>query len=159
MAPHKAVTVVLPFDPVIAMTFAGLCANACANNSTSPTTGTEVGGRLDKAMPGLIAIRSISWKHAALNAPVTIWTCGHCTRIFSACGGAARLSAARTCAPWRTSQRTMERPVSPRPNTNIFLPLISIVIFRAHAPQSAQSTRRTPLKVFLCALCGEYSSS
>ena len=79
-APVSVVTVVLPFEPVIASTF---CpgGSARAKSSMSPTssapraTAAAIDG-WSLAIPGLIAIRSAPANVASVNGPVVSATCG-----------------------------------------------------------------------------------
>ncbi len=104
-APVSAVTVVLPFEPVIASTFCP-AGNARANSSMSPTSSTPLATAAaiagwSFATPGLIAIRSTPANVAAVKGPHSRWTPGSCSRSFASLGGSARVSATRTVAPSR----------------------------------------------------------
>ena len=105
-APVSAVTVVLPFVPVIARTFCS-GGSARAKSSMSPTSSTPrataaaISG-WSFATPGLIAIRSAPSNVASLNGPVASGTPGSSVASAAASGGAPRVSATRTRAPSRT---------------------------------------------------------
>jgi hypothetical protein len=124
----SAITLVFGRDPS--------SASCCANSSMSPTTGmpdvtarATAGSR--SGTPGLIAISSTPMNNSSLNAPQ--WISGSLRYFFASAkpGGLLRLSAARRRAPCALSQRSMDRPVSPRPSTSTDLSL-SIIISVAH---------------------------
>ncbi len=102
----SAVTVVLPFEPVIArVLWPG--GSARAKSSMSPTisapraTAAAMPGESTDT-PGLIAMRSAPANVASVNSPVTRGICGNSVVRRGANGGVARVSTTRTDAPWRT---------------------------------------------------------
>ena len=117
----SAVTVVLPFDPVIASTFCS-GGSARAKSSMSPTssapraTAAAIAG-WSRRTPGLIAIRSAPANVASSNVPTMSGTSGSVAASSAALGGCARVSATRTRAPWRTRYFARDIPVSPSPST------------------------------------------
>src|SRR5690606_27922240 len=124
--PAIIVTVLLPFEPVMATT-RERASFARANNSTSPTTGKPRSSACltcdsRSATPGLIATSSIPSKLDARKGPASRRTSGSSAASRAPLGGSVRESATRTRAPCRTSQRAMDRPVAPRPSTSTFLP-------------------------------------
>ena len=126
-APVSAVTVDLPFEPVIASTFCS-GGSARAKSSMSPTssappaTAAAIAG-WSLAMPGLIATRSAPAKVCAVNGPAATSTPGSAAARFAANGGVARVSATRTAAPCAARWRASENPVSPSPSTTAWRPV------------------------------------
>ena len=155
MSPAIAVTVLLPLEPVMASTLRPRhrasprerrsC--ACANSSMSPTTGTprriaSATGGSRGSMPGLIAIASTPLEQArASNAPVCErHVAATRPRACAACGGLRACRPRDTRAPWRSSQRVIDNPVSPSPSTSTFLSFQSIQHSRSTA--ASESTIR-----------------
>ena len=105
MLPATAVTVLLPFVPVIASRRApGWPARKRAKSSISPTTSSPRARAsrmtgVSSDTPGLAATSSIPSRSASVNAPVTISASGTAARSASSAGGAARVSATRTVPP------------------------------------------------------------
>ena len=125
ISPTKVVTVVLPFDPVIAITLAFL-GRCCANNSISPITlipcliAACTAGSCNET-PGLITINSAASNVAASKTPVCTLISGMRFITLSTSGGFSRESATDNKAPWLLSQCKADKPVSPRPSTSTFL--------------------------------------
>jgi hypothetical protein len=84
-------------------------------------------GAARRSNPGLIAMRSAPRSVTSLKAPVASVTRGSSRASRAACGGSARVSATRTSAPCRASQRVIDNPVSPSPSTTTFRPFSSTV--------------------------------
>ena len=132
ISPTNVATVVLPFAPVMAITFAH-SGRYCANNSTSPTTATPASiascmAGSAKVIPGLTTNNSAAFNISASNAPQCTSTFGISALTTLALGGFSRVSATATAAPCATSQRNADRPVSPSPSTNTSLLLSDIVM-------------------------------
>src|SRR5579862_5141677 len=135
MAAASAVTVDLPFVPVTPSTRTpgDSRESARAATSTSPTTSiprwsaaTRSGSR--SARPGLATTASTPSRSDGSKAPSDTRTSGCSSRTVRRAGGAARVSAARSRAPYRASHRTLESPVSPNPRTRTSFACQSSVI-------------------------------
>ena len=111
--PASAVTVVLPFVPVIASTVSRAACHA--NSSMSPNTGRPCASALrtissSSESPGLTHTASTPSSNAGEKAPA----CSSPAKSFFR-GGSRRLSATRTLPPSRSTQRATDSPVSPSP--------------------------------------------
>ena len=118
ITPVKSVTVLLPLEPVIAIT--GL-STAHAKSSISPTTGvpfarTACTSGVAKAIPGLVTTKSASASHSVFQAQLCSSTC---SGKRSAPGGVARVSMTLTvsCGCVFVRCLTTESPVIPSPTT------------------------------------------
>ncbi len=142
-APVSAVTVVLPFVPVIASTFCS-GGNARAKSSMSPAssapraTAAAIGG-WSLGTPGLIAIRSAPANVASVNGPVVSGTPGSAAASSAARGGSARVSATRTRAPSRARYRASDSPVIPSPSTTA----LRFFVFHLQRSFSVERPNRT----------------
>ena len=129
MAATSDVTVLLPFEPVIATTGASA---ARANSSMSPTIGTpraaaarSAGSRTDT--PGLTTISAAVSNTGASKPPHRISTSGNSDSTAARHGGCSRESTATILRPGSPAPsgrpgparwRTHESPVAPSPTTS-----------------------------------------
>ena len=131
--PVNAVTVVLPFVPVIANTCGAYCVSifnsskACANKLSSVPThkpaacaACHTGATESGVRPGLLKTARMGCPSTndASNGACLKTTLGCCVLNCARWGGCSRVSTTTTSAPWRTHQRTIASPESPRPRTS-----------------------------------------
>ena len=120
ISPTRAVTVLLPLEPVMAATGA---ATTRAKISMSPTTGTPRAAAAATAgsagdNPGLSTTASAWAKAASSSPPVNTATSGSSARSAASPGGWSRVSATATSYPQPARKRAADRPLAPRPATS-----------------------------------------
>ena len=119
MSPTRAVTVLLPLDPVMARTGESISRR---KSSTSPITSIPlsrarwIAGSCSET-PGLTTMKSGQRKLSWSKPPVCISICGNSSRSTRCIGGRSRESITEMSTPLAYKKRAQDKPVAPRPTT------------------------------------------